>query len=366
TLDGGSVVMKYDTDPILLTGLTDGSHTLYMELVDDSHQPIVPAVNATLNFTTDIIVYPSLPFSDSFSYTVGDNLNDQSNWTSLNSGDEIVVTSGNLSYSGLAGSQGNSISFDGGGLESVLTYIPVTTGDVFSSFIFRVTDQSNVTVADGAYFASLSNSTTSYDARLWVKPAPLESSDFSIGISNTSTPAEISFDSNTYAVGSDVFVVMSYNIETGVINTWINPDSSSFGQASAPTVTITATDASPAASIDKFILRQDSATKTPFITFDELRLGTTWASVTPTTLSVGNVSANTFGVYPNPTSLGYVNISSNDVAPLSVKVFDVLGKQVLNQTLSNNRLDVSSLKSGVYIMKINQNGASVTKKLVIK
>lgn len=33
TVDSGSATMKYDTDPISLTGLSAGSHTVYMELV---------------------------------------------------------------------------------------------------------------------------------------------------------------------------------------------------------------------------------------------------------------------------------------------------------------------------------------------
>ncbi len=368
TLDGGSVVMKYDTDPILLSGLANGAHILYMELVDDAHQPIVPAVNATLNFTTEIFVLPTLPHTEHFDYNEGDSLNDQTNWTLLNTGDDITVTSGNLSYTGLIASEGNSIAFNGAGRESVLAYTPVTAGDVYASFIFRVTDQSNVTNAGGAYFASLSNSNTSYDARLWVKPTSVDpiSSDFSIGISNTSTAEQISFDTNTYAVGDDIFVVMSYNIESGVINTWINPAGATFSQPAAPAVTITATDATPAVSIDKFILRQDAAGSTPFITLDELRIGTTWADVTPTTLSIGDVEANTFRVYPNPTSTGFINITSNNSDVMTVSVFDVLGKQVINETINNNRLDVSSLNTGLYIVKISQNNATVTKKLVIK
>ena len=51
---------------------------------------------------------------------------------------------------------------------------------------------------------------------------------------------------------------------------------------------------------------------------------------------------------------------------MDVQVFDVLGKQVINQRLTNNNLDVSQLRSGLYIVKITQNNASVTKKLVIK
>lgn len=84
------------------------------------------------------------------------------------------------------------------------------------------------------------------------------------------------------------------------------------------------------------------------------------------TLSSESFNLNSFKVFPNPTSLGYVTISSKNSANMSVAVFDILGKQVINETLSNNTLNVSNLKSGVYIIKVSQDEASVTKKLVIQ
>ncbi|WP_052467071.1 T9SS type A sorting domain-containing protein [Psychroserpens damuponensis] len=88
--------------------------------------------------------------------------------------------------------------------------------------------------------------------------------------------------------------------------------------------------------------------------------------VAGSSLSVEDVENNTFSMYPNPTSTGYVNILATNDNAISVSVYDILGKQVINQTLSNNRVDVSALNTGLYIVKISQNGASVTKKLVIK
>ncbi|EPR73284.1 hypothetical protein ADIWIN_1715 [Winogradskyella psychrotolerans RS-3] len=91
-----------------------------------------------------------------------------------------------------------------------------------------------------------------------------------------------------------------------------------------------------------------------------------YASDIAAPLSVTDFSANTFSLYPNPTNTGSVSISSTNSAAISVQVFDILGKQVKNQTLTNNTLSVANLKSGVYIVKITQNNASTTKKLVIK
>lgn len=84
------------------------------------------------------------------------------------------------------------------------------------------------------------------------------------------------------------------------------------------------------------------------------------------TLSTKNNQIENFNMSPNPTSLGYVTISSRSNAAINVSVFDVLGKQVLKQTVSNNRLNVSKLNAGIYIVKAEQDNAITTKKLVIK
>ncbi|MFD0990219.1 T9SS type A sorting domain-containing protein [Mariniflexile jejuense] len=98
----------------------------------------------------------------------------------------------------------------------------------------------------------------------------------------------------------------------------------------------------------------------------------TYYSAAPSAGAVNNVLSTqkkqieNFKMYPNPTSLGYVNISSRSNAKMSVSVFDVLGKQVINETVSDNRLSVSKLNAGIYIIKVSQEDATITKKIVIK
>jgi Secretion system C-terminal sorting domain len=96
--------------------------------------------------------------------------------------------------------------------------------------------------------------------------------------------------------------------------------------------------------------------------------GTTFGTANPANnaLSTKERKIEGFNLYPNPTSKGFVNISSNNGAAMKVTVFDVLGKQVINQMVSNKHLDVSKLNVGVYIMRVIQDNAFITKKLVIK
>ncbi len=61
TIDGGASVNKFDTGITTLTGLTNGSHTLVYELVDNSGASLSPAVSATVTFMYQSIIQ-TLPF----------------------------------------------------------------------------------------------------------------------------------------------------------------------------------------------------------------------------------------------------------------------------------------------------------------
>lgn len=373
TIDTGGVGTVGGDNPtsvadgtITITGITEGTDFT----VIFTGNPANSSCDFTRNINSpDCDPSLSLPLYEGFNYTEGTQLIDASNWTNISdSTDEVLIGGpGGLTYTNLAGSNqtGNHVTFDGGGSDPAIEFTAVTSGVLYASFLINVTDNSSATTA--GYFALLG----SFDARLWYVPVLPPSAQggaglYQIGISNGNTiPSGGSLDPTILTTGSTVLVVMSYDTASGVINAWVNPSDATFG-GTAPAANATDTDASPQTSLNQFAIRQDSTGETPFVLFDELRIGTSWAEVTPTTLSDDEFTTTTFKVYPNPTSLGYVNIESANNTTISVTVFDVLGKQVLNDTLNNNRLNVSTLNSGVYIMKVTQNNASVTKKLIIK
>jgi ribosome recycling factor len=79
------------------------------------------------------------------------------------------------------------------------------------------------------------------------------------------------------------------------------------------------------------------------------------------------MSINTdFSIYPNPSNVGYVNISSTESETIQVNVYDILGKQVINAAVASGRLDISTLNTGVYIVKLTQGSATTTKKLIVQ
>ncbi len=71
-------------------------------------------------------------------------------------------------------------------------------------------------------------------------------------------------------------------------------------------------------------------------------------------------------LYPNPVNNGKVYITSKNGDNKDVSIFDVLGKLVLQITISTKELNVLSLSPGVYIIKIRENEATSTRKLIIK
>lgn len=72
-------------------------------------------------------------------------------------------------------------------------------------------------------------------------------------------------------------------------------------------------------------------------------------------------------LYPNPVnSSRIVNISTKNDSDKEIIIFDLLGKKVLQTHLSTKELNVSSLMPGVYIIKINEDNASATRKLIIR
>jgi len=355
SLDGAANVSKFDTTDIVFTGLSFGTHTVDMELVDNAGASLSPAVTSTVSFTISQVQL--LPYTDSFNYTDGELLANQPAWTNYFSGDDVIISTDNLSYSTLNGF-GNAASFDGSGSDPLVDFTPTSAGKIYSSFMLRV-DTFDATPSDG-YFAILRNDSGSYIGRVYI--SPLTATTYSLGVSSGNLdPSQIA--PAVLNVGDTVFVVFNYDLDADTVELWVNP---TLG-GTEPASDINTMSGSTGNTISQFLLRQDNPGTTPALIFDELRLGTTWADVTPSTLSTDNFVSNAdFSVYPNPVSNGTVTIKSASNNPMSVNVFDVLGKKVLETKVSNNTLNVSTLKAGVYILNITQNNNSITKKLVIK
>jgi hypothetical protein len=301
-----------------------------------------------------------LPYGESFPYTAGNSLGLEQKWVNVNTGDNIVAAAGSLNYPGYT-SSGNSVAFSGAGIECFTPFTTTTTGTIYAAFIINVTDVSNMTATvPESYFAGLTGANKSIQARLFVKKTAAQ---YQLGFDSASTTTN--YDATLRNPGDVVYVVMGYDFATNLLKAWFNPDLATFTAATTPTLTNTPVVVLPATSLADlggFLLRQDTATTTPTITFDELRVATT----TPALLAVAQNSITGLRVYPNPVSNGTLFVETSANSEKTIVIYDILGKQVLNTTTTSIEVNVANLKGGLYIVKITEEGKTATRKLVIR
>jgi hypothetical protein len=74
-----------------------------------------------------------------------------------------------------------------------------------------------------------------------------------------------------------------------------------------------------------------------------------------------------FGLYPNPAKDNlYIDINNDLYEEIKYTIIDIHGRIYINQLYNNSEIDISSLPSGIYFIRINKgSGQSGTKKFVI-
>lgn len=83
------------------------------------------------------------------------------------------------------------------------------------------------------------------------------------------------------------------------------------------------------------------------------------------TASVNDVFSSSISIYPNPAN-DFVKIST-DKTITGVEVYNLIGKKVIAaSSLRNDKLDVSNLAKGVYVLKVISNELVGSRKIIIK
>jgi hypothetical protein len=327
-----------ETGTIEITGVTEGTDvtlTITSTLCDLSEPIVSPSCIPALN----------LPFTEDFSYADG-SLTANPNWSDYSGTPLDMLVSGGQAVV----LQDGSRSEDAG-----IEFTPVS-GDVYYSFDFTLNDPgAGITGTDFEYFASFKDDAFILNGRLDIV-APASGGDFSLGLATSASTADATWGSDL-TFGTTYRVTVRYSQDNNIAELWVDA-------SSATDTSITSSDeGAPGTTVSQFILRQSGSSSDETILVDNLTVATTFAE----TLSVQNIGALAeFSLYPNPTNTGSVNITSSNTSVMNVQVFDILGKQVKNETLVNDTLNVSNLKSGLYMVKITQDNATSTKKLVIK
>jgi hypothetical protein len=85
------------------------------------------------------------------------------------------------------------------------------------------------------------------------------------------------------------------------------------------------------------------------------------------TLGANEFAISTFKIYPNPAQ-NFVSVAlPNGVEQGTVKIYDILGKVIVNQIINTNQntVDISSLVSGSYMVVLRTDYGNATKTLLV-
>ncbi|NVJ89332.1 MAG: family 16 glycosylhydrolase [Flavobacteriaceae bacterium] len=121
-------------------------------------------------------------------------------------------------------------------------------------------------------------------------------------------------------------------------------------------------------NLDQFLLLNVAIggySGTPASNFTEVNMAVDYVRVYQSaTASTDNFFSSNFTVYPNPVSN---NIQIKTSEPIhKIEMYSSLGKKVLTQNNNLKSINVNSLSSGLYLLKITSNNKVATKKVIVK
>jgi hypothetical protein len=188
-----------------------------------------------------------------------------------------------LTYPGFAWSIGNSLTNGAAGLALRRIFTPsISSGVIYFSALFKLVNVGSwngLSTQVGALTAS-----DNLSFRLQVLAKTTSASTFLLGVQKGGSGSTAVFDSTDRAIGATLLLVGKYDftVTPNVARLWINPDPATFGAVSEPNGAISATTGPDNIVIDRFNMRQNTATTVPdTLAWDELRIGLSWADVTP-------------------------------------------------------------------------------------
>jgi hypothetical protein len=86
---------------------------------------------------------------------------------------------------------------------------------------------------------------------------------------------------------------------------------------------------------------------------------------TAASLSIDDVFSSKISIYPNPAN-EFIQISTDETIT-GVEVYNLIGKKVISlSNLLENRLDVSNLSKGIYVLKVMSNDLVGSRKIIIE
>ena len=92
-------------------------------------------------------------------------------------------------------------------------------------------------------------------------------------------------------------------------------------------------------------------------------------AISTNALSTEEYASNRVKLYPNPSTIGLINLSINEASSqkASIEIYDVLGKEVFNKSglQTEETIQLKSLQNGVYVAVIRVGNTVTTKKIIL-
>jgi hypothetical protein len=359
TVDGGATVMKYDTAPIVLNGLTVGSHTVVVTLVDNAHAPLSPAASATTQFTiaglTNVTNIATLRAGTLNSYYTLTGTAVVSH-VRTPAGTVLVATTRNQKF--IQDSTGGILIDDSAG--KITT--PFAVGDSMNNVSGQLIDYNGIlelVPLQNQTVVSSGNALTAQNITIGALNANVNTYESElISFNNITITGTIATGATTVTpltAGQAFATGTNYNVFDGTTNGVLR---TGFNEANYIGATI------PTGAFNITALGYDfvSSANPPVLTPQFIPRNAADFSVT---LQTQNNEIAGLKVYPNPVSNGVLHIESNLNAERTVSLFDVLGKEVIKTTTSNSTINIAHLNSGIYIVKITEGEKTATKKLIV-
>ena len=163
----------------------------------------------------------------------------------------------------------------------------LTSGNVYFSFLLRVDDLGPAFASDGTLAGFTTGTGTSFGTKINIRTNG--SGGYNLGTSKGTGTAYGAWAGADFNVGDTLLLVGRYFFNGGngtddVCDLWLNPPRGSLGATSPPPATIpgVGNGGTDLAQIDRFFFRSGGSSSSPAkLVADEVRVGVTWAQVTP-------------------------------------------------------------------------------------
>ena len=312
----------------------------------------------------------------------GDAGTTSNNWTthSVTAGQTttIDIQDGSLSYTGLKNSVGNKVYlFSNANATSrdVNRGFTSTAMVLYYSALVNIIDNTQLTALDNYFmhFGAASGAVnTTFGGRLGAKIATANTNFRFIIVNNSGGTPVYTDNGADLNFGTTYLVVVKFDISAPltVATMWVNPTSLGGAEPAGGISNSTGTNAFPNFSTGSICLRNNATT--PKANIDEIRVGATWADVTPITgvgIGENETAKNNSSVYPNPCNAwfyaqtpdkGKFKLTVSNALGSTIKTFDAIDK--------TTKVETDGLTPGLYFVTFQNlaSGAKEVLKLVVK